>query len=235
MKTSELLYAIASWLENSDNEAILLAEHDDRCLNIVAESCVQAATILKLAAEATDELEPEEESNLTPENIESLAAIAQEFDNSGDEKLQKQASVIDELLLTISASKDAIRLKKAENERKIEDLKKKYQDNKKKQDDLNKTPEMEKQLDKSEYLKEYRPMQKSLQTRYCPDHPGVSLQRISDHKGQCALDKKVYDFEAGFTLIDGTKVPGTSVQEQTKMDVIDSSLNSSTRENRLAK
>jgi len=49
------------------------------------------------------------------------------------------------------------------------------------------------------------------------------------------MDKKVYDFEAGYSKIDGTKVPGTSVQEQTKMDVIDHMSNFSTRENRLGK
>jgi len=235
MKTSELLNAIASWLENSENEAILLAEHNDDCLKVVAESCVQAATILRLAADHTDTLEEDEESNITPENVEKLASIASAFDSSGDEDLIKQASLIDELLLTISSSKDAVRAKRAADNEKIELLKKKYNDSKTKQDELNKKPEMEKALNNSEYLKEYRPMQFGLQTRYCPDHPGVMLQRISDHKGQCPLDKKVYDFQSGFSLINGTKVPGTSVEEQSKMDVIDHTSDFSTRENRLAK
>jgi hypothetical protein len=234
MRTSEILYAIASWLESPENEAMLLAEHDEDCLNVVATSCVQAAEILKLAAEHTDSIEPEE-SVITEENISKLAYIANEFDNSQDPELVKQASLIDELLTTIYASKDAIRAKKAENEQKLENLKKKYQDTKVKQDKANHIEDMQKALDKSEYLKQYRPLQQSLQTRYCPDHPGVSLQRISDTSGQCSLDNKLYDFEAGYTMINGTKVPGTSVQEQTKMDVIDHTSNFSTRENRLGK
>jgi len=234
MKTSEILLAIASWLESPENEAILLAEHDDECLNVVATSCVQAAEILKLAAEHTDSIEPEE-SYINEENISKLASIAQEFDNSLNPELQKQASLIDELLLTLSASKDAIRAKRAQDDAKIEALKKKYQETKLTQDKANHNEQMEKALDKSEYLKQYRPLQQGLQTRYCPDHPGVSLMRISDNKGQCSMDKKVYDFEAGYSKIDGTKVPGTSVQEQTKMDVIDHMSNFSTRENRLGK
>lgn len=234
MKTSEILLAIASWLESPENEAMLLAEHDDECLNVVATSCVQAAEILKLAAEHTDSIEPEE-SHINEESISKLASIAQEFDNSLDPELQKQASLIDELLLTISASKDAIRAKRAQDDAKIEALKKKYQETKLTQDKANHNEEMEKALDKSEYLKQYRPLQQGLQTRYCPDHPGVSLMRINYHSGQCSMDKKVYDFEAGYSKIDGTKVPGTSVQEQTKMDVIDHMSNFSTRENRLGK
>ena len=235
MRTSELLYAIANWLESPENEALLLSEHDDECLSVVAESCAQAAYILKLAAEHTDTIEPEEESNLTPENIDKLASIAQHFDDSGDKELIAQASVIDALLSTVLISKEAIRAKKAANEQRLEDLKKKYQESKTTQDKLKKKDNMEKALDKSEYLEQYRPMQQALQTRYCPDHPGVQLIRLSDNKGQCSLDRKVYDFKEGFTMINGKKVPGTSVEEQTKMDVREFASNFSNRENRLAK
>lgn len=233
MRISELLNAFASWLESPDNEALLLAEYDEDCLKIVAESCVQAATILKLAGQETDLLEPAEESNITPENIDKLAMIANEFDNSGNKELMKQASLIDELLLTISASKDFLKNKKAEEDYRTKDLKKKYEDAKVFLDKNNNKEESEKAIDKSEYMKEYSPMEFGLKSRYCPDHPGVAAIRVSDTALQCPLDRKVYDFEAGFTLSNGNKVPGTSVENQSKLDSYQQSSLFNSREERL--
>lgn len=217
MRVSELLNAFASWLESPDNEALLLSEYDDKCLQIVAEACVKASEILKEAGSKTDEIEPKE-SYITPENIDNLAKIASEFDLSGDIELKKQASLIDELLLTISASKDFIKIKQAENDNRLEDLKKKYEDTKKELDKLNKREKSEKAIEDSDYLKNPNVNDFPLKSRYCPDHPGVSVIRLSDTSVQCSLDKKVYDYEAGFTLQDGKKVPGTSVQNQSKLD-----------------
>lgn len=234
MRISELLTAIASWLENPDNEAITLAEYDDDCLKVVSESCVQAAAILKLAAEETDLLEPKEDSNITSENIEGLAAIATEFDESGDPRLQKQASLIDELLLTISASKDFLKNKRAAEDYREKDLKKKYEDAKKFQDKNINREELEKRIDKSEYMKDYSPMEFGLKSRYCPDHPGVSVIRLSDSAIQCPLDRKVYDYEIGFKLENGGKVPGGTVEEQTKLDTHQQSSAFFSREERMS-
>ncbi len=100
MKLSELIKAYATVLENPDNEAILLSEDDDQSMSIVAEALVKAAAILNKAAEQLEEIEPPTESLLTPESLEEMAAVAQAFDESGDEMLRRQASVIDEILLT---------------------------------------------------------------------------------------------------------------------------------------
>lgn len=54
----------------------------------------------------------------------------------------------------------------------------------------------------------------SMSSRYCPDHPGIQLQRIEDGVGRCDLDGKIYDFSRGFTTEDGTKHNGGSVQNQ---------------------
>jgi len=54
MRISEMLTAIASWLENPDNEALLLSEYDPACMEVVAETCLQAAQVLKLGAEQVD-------------------------------------------------------------------------------------------------------------------------------------------------------------------------------------
>src|SRR5204863_141065 len=82
---SEMLEAMASWLESPDNEAILLAEYDEECLKVVAQSCIEASAALKRAAEHVDIIEPAAESVLTPESLEGLANIAAAFDNSDDE------------------------------------------------------------------------------------------------------------------------------------------------------
>lgn len=228
-----MLIAIASWLESSDNEALILSEYNEDCCKIVAESCVQAAEILKIAALQTDELEPEPESVLTEESLSGLASIANEFDNSGDPELKKQASVIDELLLTISASKDYVKIKKAQEAEKIDRLKKNYNDTKTKSDELAKKDVAEKNIDKSDYYKKVDISSEPLQTRYCPDHAGVMARRISDMVIQCPLDKKQYDFENGFSLMDGTRIPGRTVSNQTKLDTHEQASIFSTRQDKL--
>lgn len=217
MRISEMLYAIASWLENPDNEAILLSEYDEECLKVVADSCVQAAALLKVTADVVDDIEPPEESNITSESLEELSQIATAFDASGDAKLMKQASVIDELLLTIASPPNALASRQDLEDARIETLKQKYQNPTKELHDTNMIADSEKVIEKTPYLnKPATILQGSLSTRYCPDHSGSSLLRIGDGKYQCELDKKIYDFKAGFQLNDGTKVPGGDVSNQTQ-------------------
>lgn len=52
-------------------------------------------------------------------------------------------------------------------------------------------------------------------TRYCPDHHGVSLYRLADGVYQCPLDRSVYDYNEGFTTQDGKEHNGGSVAEMT--------------------
>ena len=54
MRISEMLKAIASWLESPNNEAILLSEYNDDCLKVVSESCILASSALKKAAQEVD-------------------------------------------------------------------------------------------------------------------------------------------------------------------------------------
>lgn len=119
-----MLKAIASYLESPNNEALMLAEYDEDCSKIVAENCVLAAELLKNAAEQVDCLELPEESKLTEESLQGLANIATAFDSSGDEELKKQASVIDELLLTIAAPPNAYAARKDLEENRITELQK---------------------------------------------------------------------------------------------------------------
>lgn len=208
MRISELLYSIANWLESPDNEALMLSEENEECSKIVAENCVLAAALLKNAAEEVDELEPVE-SNINSESVESLANIATAFDASGDPELKKQAAVIDELLLSIAAPPDGLNQIKKLQDARIDELKKKY--NKPSEDMSNRIAESKKAIENSGMTKEYNVLEAPLSTRYCPDHAGVQIARIGEHVWQCELDKKSYNFEEGFTLNNGSKVPGTSV------------------------
>jgi hypothetical protein len=215
MRISEMLNAIASWLESPNNEAILLAEYDDECLKVVAESCVQAAALLKITAETVEDIEPPEESKLTPESLDGLVQIATAFDASGDPELKKQASVIDELLLTIASPPNALSSIKEAEDKKIDELQRKYKKPSEELERLNKVSDSLKAIEKSQMTKDMRPLEGSLSTRTCPDHHGCQMARIGEDEFQCNIDKKIYDFKNGFTLNDGTKIPGGDVSLQT--------------------
>lgn len=231
MRVSEMLQAIASWLESPNNEALLLAEYHEDSAKIVAESCVLAAALLKTAADEVSEVEPPPPSNITPDAVEGIAALAAAFDASGDPGLKKQASVLDELLLSIAAPPP--------NERqdlldaRTEELKKKYEDPRKELHEVNKLADSEKAIDKSNMTKEYKILEAPLSSRYCPDHPGVQIARIGEHMWQCELDKKSYNFETGFELNNGSKVPGGDVSQQTQTLEIPYHAIFDTREGRL--
>jgi hypothetical protein len=233
MRIAEMLQAIASWLESPDNEAILLAEYDDECLKIVSSSCVEAASALIKAANIVDSIEPLSESVITPESLDKLADIASAFDLSGDEELQKQASVIDELLLSIASPPGAFSERKNMDDKRLEDLKKKYNDPREALEASNKIADSNKAIDKSNMTKEYRIMESPLSARNCPDHAGGQLARVGENIWQCEMDKKIYNFATGFTLDNGNKVPGGDVSLQTREYEINDNGLFDSRESRL--
>lgn len=233
MRIAEMLQAIASWLESPNNEAILLSEYHEDSMKIVAENCILAAALLKSAADQVNEIEPPEESNITPESIETTAALAAAFDASGDPELKKQASVIDELLLSIAAPPNAYAERKDLQEQRLVELKKKYEDPSQELRETNKIADSEDAIEKSKMTKHYNILEAPLSTRYCPDHPGVQIARIGEHMWQCELDKKSYNFETGFELNNGSKVPGGDVSEQTQKVTVPFHTIFDTREGRL--
>jgi len=214
MRISEMLYAIASWLESPDNEVLLLAEYDNECLKVAVESCIEAAFILKNAAEKVDNIEPPEESNITAESLDGLAQIASAFDTSGNLELKKQASVIDELLLTIASPPNIFAERKDLEDNRLEELKKRYQQPRKELEKINKIVDSVNAIEKSDFMKDRKIIETSLNTRTCPDHPGAQMAR-KDDCWQCELDKKTYNYQTGFTLNNGTRVPGGDVANQT--------------------
>jgi len=154
-------------------------------------------------------------ATLTSEKLEEMAAVAAAFDESGDDILKRQASVLDEILHTLASPKDYIfNFKKAEDE-KLEELKKKYKNVKEELDENIGVKEALDAIKESPVNKTYRPLEAPLSTRTCIDHPGAQLSRIGDNTWQCSLDHKVYNFETGFNTLHGDKVPGGSVSEQT--------------------
>lgn len=44
----------------------------------------------------------------------------------------------------------------------------------------------------------------------------MQIARIGENLWQCELDKKNYDYQSGFTLSNGNKVPGGDVAQQSK-------------------
>lgn len=216
MRIAEMLIAIANWLENPDNEALLLAEYDDECLKVVASSCVEAANALKVAAEKVDTIEPPEESLITPESIQSIANLAEALDSSNDPELQKQASVLDELLLSIAAPPNAVNQIKQLQENRLVALKQKYEAPREELHKTNMIDKSEKAIEASEMTKRLNILEAPLSSRYCPDHPGVQIARVGEHMWQCEMDKKTYNFETGFELNNGMKVPGGDVSQQTQ-------------------
>ncbi len=216
MRIAEMLQAIASWLESPNNEAILLSEYHADSMKVVAESCVLAAALLRNAADQVGQMEPPEESKITPQAVEEIAALAAAFDASGDARLKKQASVLDELLLSIASPPNALAERKDLLDSRTEELKKKYEDPSKELAKTNKIADSEKAIEKSNMTKTYKIMEAPLSTRYCPDHPGVQIARVGEHLWQCELDKKSYNYETGFELNNGSKVPGGDVSQQTQ-------------------
>jgi hypothetical protein len=220
MRIAEMLQAIATWLESPNNEALLLAESDEECMNIVAESCTLAAALLKNAAEQVDTMEPQEESKITPESIEELANLATAFDASGDPQLKKQASVLDELLLSIAAPPNAYAERKDLQDNRLIELKKKYESPRDELRKINSIEKSEQAIDKSDMTKRYKILEAPLSARSCPDHPGAQIARVGEHMWQCEMDKKVYNYETGFKLNNGSNVPGGDVAQQTQSSEI---------------
>ena len=216
MRIAELLMAMATWLESPENEALCLAEDNEECTKVVVESCILAAALLKTAASEVDAIEPPDPSKITPESVEGLANLAAAFDASGDPELKKQASVLDELLLSIAAPPNAYAMRKDLQDQRLIDLKKRYEDPRKELHETNLIGQSEKVIEKSQMTKKLQINDQPLSTRTCPDHPGSQLARVGESMWQCSLNHKIYNYETGFQLENGAKVPGGDVSLQTQ-------------------
>jgi len=157
----------------------------------------------------------EQDDKVTSEDLEAVAALAEEFSKSGDQLLRRQASVLDQVLLTFAVP-EARQAEKAAYDDKIAQIKNDLKNPPKQQvKNSFKADEMAKAVDQQ--IKEYSPLEAPLKTRSCIDHPGHQLIRLSDDVYECSLDRKKYDYKNGFTTLKGNKVPGGDVSLQTQM------------------
>lgn len=207
-------------LLREDGELMQIAEQylDDNNLANFSESLMIAGDELNHALQSF----VQNSEMVNEQDIDELGALAQALDETGDPVLMKQASVLDEILITIGADPKAQSAFKKAQDDEIERLRAKYQDTNR--DQYTKaTEEHKKEINVNEAIKEidrkvkkYRPLEAALSTRYSPDMPGVSLVRVGDGVWQCPITKKIYDFRSGYTTAKGNVVPGSDVSNQTQ-------------------
>lgn len=215
---SRSIKALAEKLQNDSDTVLEAAEAQPELFKAVATSVADAIVGLEKAAEIIERNEPQ----FSSEDLEGIVQLANTLDSQDDEDLRKQASVLDEILLTIGAPKNAIAEGKARTEDEINRLREKYRTEHREKLYHNKTStEFENQWRREdvqkavkEQVKEFRTMQSPLSSRYCPDHPGVGVSRIADRVYQCSLDKKIYNYETGFKTNKGNTIPGGGVDMQ---------------------
>jgi hypothetical protein len=220
MAISMDLRVLARKLEKSSDDLLVnAAAKDPNIFDKVAQAVAAASTLLE---EVANDLDASQSNEIKPEQLDEIAALASSFYESGNPLLKKQASVLDEILLSIAAPKNAIAESKRVSEDEINKLRAKrrgeavkelYQDPKEALDKMNLVKEQTDAVKKQ--VKRYAPLEAPLQTRYAPDMPGVMMTRISDHIYQDLVTGKIYDFKAGYTTVKGNKIPGSSVENQT--------------------
>ncbi len=221
MAISMDLRVLARKLEKSSDDLLINAStKGPEAFEKVATAIAAASTLLEGVA---DDMDHSAEFNITPRQLDEIAALASAFDESGDPLLKKQASVLDELLLSIAAPKNAARearkvsddeVNRIREERSKTRREEAYEEPRKAHADMNNAKEQAKAVAKQ--VKRYRPLEAPLQTRYPPDRPGGQMTRITDHVYQDIVTGIVYDFKAGYTTQKGNEVPGSSVENQTR-------------------
>src|SRR5690606_1823772 len=105
MSVSIDLRVLASRLEkNSHDWLVRASSKGPEVFEKVATAIAAASTLLE---EVADDMDKHAEFSITEQQLNEIAALASAFDESGDPLLKKQASVLDELLLSIAAPKTA--------------------------------------------------------------------------------------------------------------------------------
>ena len=202
-----------------------------------AEEAIAKLNLVELPKDITTTVAFADPQTLFSTCVSKMGALADVLDGATDPSLNKQASVIDELLLTISAPENYADNFKAAQTKKLDELRQLYQ---RPNEELHKVIGVEdakKAIEKSEYAKAVRPLETPLSTRYCPNHAGAPMARIGNAEWQCSLDHKVFNYEAGFTDDKGKKHPpagAPAIAEMTKRPMEYHSL-FSTREEHLNK
>jgi len=224
-KVSRLLKQQFSNFDNLlEHEAIIAAEEsgDNTVLDIVATALVNSKEIIKSAVLDIDKAANKSFGELEESDIDEIAVLAEEFDKSKDPFLQKQASVLDQILVNFG-QKDHKSAAKLADDKEIERLRAKQREQCSEECYKGPTKTLEKDINAADsvkaidgQVKRYRPLEAALSTRTCPDHPGAQMGRIGDGVFQCSADNKIYNYHEGFTTLKGNDVPGGDVSEQTR-------------------
>jgi arginyl-tRNA synthetase len=215
----ELISKLREIIDDLSSDQSVLAIEAEKCLD--DQALLSFAELTVAAAESLEEamaIVEGEGSSFSEDDIEELGAVAQAFDESGDPLLRKQASVLDEILISIGSNPKASEAFKKAQDDEIERLRAKYNKQKNESDVIENKEAKEAIKAIEEKVKRYKPLEAPLSTRYSPDMPGVMLVRIGDNVWQCPVTKKIFDFTNGYTTANGNKIPGTSVSEQSKLE-----------------
>lgn len=179
---------------------------DDESMTDLSQKILQSLTEIeqKMNEQVTVQMSPQKRQAELNVVFQKLARVANELDKTG---ARKEADMIDEFL-SKHAKKDL-----ETDQNKGYDSKHNHsllvREPKKKQERANEGGE-------EHSVHNYKQTNtKSLSTRYCPDHIGVTLARVGDCSYQCPLDGQVYNWEIGWKDQDGVQHPGGSVAAQT--------------------
>ena len=221
MVISTDLRVLAKKIENSSDA--LLADASSKGPEIFEKVAMAIAAASTLLDGVADDLDSKASFDITPQQLDEIAAVAESFDKSKNPLLQRQASVLDELLLSIAAPKNAVAQAKRATEDEITKLREEksrarreeaYDEPKKIHSDMSNAKQQAKAVEQQ--VKRYAPLEAPLQTRYPPDRPGGQMTRISDGVYQDIMTGIVYDFKNGYTTQKGNQVPGGCVENQTR-------------------
>lgn len=215
------LRVLASKLEKSSDELLVRASSKGKELfDKVAVAIAAASTLLE---DVADDMDKNASFEVSPEYLDELASLASFFDKSDDPALKKHASVLDELLLSIAAPKNAIAQARKVTDDEINRLRDKHRQLKdeeayvKPREELHQMWSSEAQAKAvDQQVKQYIPLEAPLQTRCPPDRPGGQMTRITDGVYQDIATGIIYDFKNGYTTQKGNKIPGGSVENQTR-------------------
>lgn len=217
--TYELLNSIANYLQDPSNEVFQLLEEDNASLNVAAKACVISSQILKKAIfdiQLTSGIEFEPEQPESAEGVDKVAvalsklqSVADTLDSSEDETQTKTASVLDEVLLILANTVQEKENFKKNYEAKIESIK-----------NAANGKEVKEPAKKEEYKNFKRILQEPLSARHCPNCPGSSLGRIEEGVYGCPNCRQKFNYQEGYTKLNGAQVPGGSVNNQTNMQMV---------------
>ncbi|MFA5758768.1 MAG: hypothetical protein WC942_05335 [Clostridia bacterium] len=219
MAISMNLRVLARKLEKGSDD--LLIEASNKNPDIFEKVATAVAAASTLLEEVADDIDQNASLEITPKQLDELAALASAFDVSEDPFLKKQASVLDELLVTLGSSKHALaqvskedELNRIRAERRKARGEEAYEAPRKAHAELSKSKEIAKAVEQQ--VKRYIPLEAPLQTRYPPDRPGGQLARIADGVYQDLLTGIIYDYKQGYKTQKGNEIPGGSVENQTR-------------------